>query len=190
MELSQSYVNPASSHFHLLKRLVCHIIFYFEGCVWFNISDSTVLYSKCPTIASNSMGPRRHQDDVIKWKHFPRYWPLARGIHRSPVNSPRKGQWRGALRPVTRSFDVCFIHAWTNGWVNNRDAGDLRRHLDHYVVTVIGRNFASVFFKHDSRLHILHIYWLGIYVTIWRYQATINEPLDPPWSKHQIVTTT
>ena len=31
-------------------------------------------------------------DDVIKWKHFPRYWPFVRGIHRSPVNSPHKGQ--------------------------------------------------------------------------------------------------
>ena len=36
-------------------------------------------------------------DDVIKWKHFPRYWPFVRGIHRSPVNSPHKGQWRRAL---------------------------------------------------------------------------------------------
>ena len=37
-------------------------------------------------------------DDVIKWKLCPRYWPLVRGItHRSPVNSPHKGQWRGAL---------------------------------------------------------------------------------------------
>ena len=35
--------------------------------------------------------------DVIKWKHFPRYWPFVRGIHRSPVNSLHKGQWRGAL---------------------------------------------------------------------------------------------
>ena len=35
--------------------------------------------------------------DAIKWKHFPRYWSLVRGIHRSPVNSPHKGQWRGAL---------------------------------------------------------------------------------------------
>ena len=33
-------------------------------------------------------------DDVIKWKLFPRYWPFVRGIHRSPVNSPHKGQWR------------------------------------------------------------------------------------------------
>ena len=30
-------------------------------------------------------------DDVIKWKHFPRYWPFVRVIHRSPVNSPHKG---------------------------------------------------------------------------------------------------
>ena len=36
-------------------------------------------------------------DDVIKWRHFPRYWPFVRGIHRSPVNSPHKGQWRVTL---------------------------------------------------------------------------------------------
>ena len=36
-------------------------------------------------------------DDVIKWKHFPRYWPFVRGIHQSPVNYLHKGQWRGAL---------------------------------------------------------------------------------------------
>ena len=47
-------------------------------------------------------------DDVIKWKHFPRYWPFVRGIHRSPVNSPHKGQWRGVL-----IFSL--ICAWING---------------------------------------------------------------------------
>ena len=35
------------------------------------------------------------------WRHqmetFPRYWSFVRGIHRSPVNSPHKGQWRGTL---------------------------------------------------------------------------------------------
>ena len=30
-------------------------------------------------------------DDVIKWRHFPRYWPFVRGIQRPPVNSPHKG---------------------------------------------------------------------------------------------------
>ena len=56
-------------------------------------------------------------DDVIKWKNFPRHWPFARGIHRSPVNSPHKGQWRGALM-------LSLICARINGWVSNRDAGE------------------------------------------------------------------
>ena len=71
-----------------------------------------------------------HHDDVIKKKPFPRYWPFVRGIHRSPVNSPHKGQWHGALM-------FCLICAWTNVWVSNRDAGDLRRHCTHYDVTVM-----------------------------------------------------
>ena len=71
-------------------------------------------------------------DDVIKWKHFPRYWPFVRGIHRSPVSSPRKGQWRGALM-------FSLICAWINGWINNREAGDLRRHRAHYDVIVIAQ---------------------------------------------------
>ena len=69
-------------------------------------------------------------DDVIKWNHFSCYWPFARGLHRSPVNSPHKGQWRGALM-------FSLICAWINGWVNNREAGDLRCHLADYDVTVM-----------------------------------------------------
>ena len=69
-------------------------------------------------------------DDVIKWKHFPRWWPFVGGIHRSSANSPHKGQWRGA-------FLFTLICAWTNSWVNNRDTGDLNRHRAHYDVTVI-----------------------------------------------------
>ena len=69
-------------------------------------------------------------DDVIKWKHFPRYWPFVRGIHRSPVNSPHKGQWHGALM-------LSLICVWINGRVNNREAGDLRRNRQHYDVSVM-----------------------------------------------------
>ena len=69
-------------------------------------------------------------DDVIKWKCFPRNWLFVRGIPRSPVNSPHKGQWRGALM-------FSLICVWINGWVNNCEAGDLRRHRAHYDVTVI-----------------------------------------------------
>ena len=70
-------------------------------------------------------------DDVIKWKHFLCYWPFARGIHRSPVNSLHKGQWRGALM-------FSLICARINGWVNNREAGYLRRNHAHYDVIVTG----------------------------------------------------
>ena len=73
---------------------------------------------------------RNLHDDVIKWKHFPRNWPFVRGIHRSPVNSPHKGQWRGAL-----VFSLVCVRI--NGWVNNREAGDLRRYRTHYDVTVM-----------------------------------------------------
>ena len=69
-------------------------------------------------------------DDVIKWTYFPRYWPFVRGIHRSPVNSPHKGQWRGALM-------FLWSAPWINGWVNNREAGDLRRHRAHCDVIVM-----------------------------------------------------
>ena len=69
-------------------------------------------------------------DDVIKWKHFPRNWPFVREIHRSPVNFPHKGQWRGALM-------FSLIYAWINDWVNNREAGDLRRQHGHYDVIVM-----------------------------------------------------
>ena len=69
-------------------------------------------------------------DDVIKWKHFPRYWPFVGGSHRSPVNSPHKGQWRGALM-------FSLICTRINGWVNTGEAGDLRRHRAHYDVIVI-----------------------------------------------------
>ena len=69
-------------------------------------------------------------DDVIKWKHFPRYWPFVREINRSPVNSPHKGQWRGA-------FVFSLISAWLSGWINNPEAGDLRRHHGHCDVTIM-----------------------------------------------------
>ena len=79
-------------------------------------------------------------DDVMKWKHFPRYRPFVRGIHRSPVNSPHKGQWRGALM-------FSLIYVWISGWVNNREAGDLRRHRAHFGGIVM--NELNLHWKHD-----------------------------------------
>ena len=58
------------------------------------------------------------------------YWPFVKGLRRSPLDSPHKGQWRGALM-------FSLICACTSGWGNNQDAGYLRRHRAHYDVTVM-----------------------------------------------------
>ena len=62
-----------------------------------------------------------------------------RGINRAPLNSPRKGQWRGVLM-------FSFICAWINGWVNNREVGELRRHRAHYDVIVMKLYFPMRWF--------------------------------------------
>ena len=106
-------------------------------------------------------------DDVIKWKHFPRYWPFVRGIHRSPVNSTHKGQWRGALM-------LPLICVWTNAWVNNRDAGDLRRYRVHYDVTVMGYTYA-----HNNILCRTITYWhlCCYFVVLWFYCWQVADSL-------------
>ena len=74
-------------------------------------------------------------DDVIKWKHFPRHWLLCReftgdcGEFTSHRWIPFT-QWRRALM-------FSLICAWTNSWINDQDAGNLRRHRAHNDVTVM-----------------------------------------------------
>ena len=92
-------------------------------------TDRVALFPRAKKAFSDPMMNSIH-DDVIKWKRFPRYWPFVRGIHRSPVNSPHKGQWRGDLM----FYLIC---AWISGWVNNCEAGDLRRYRAHYDATVM-----------------------------------------------------
>ena len=54
-----------------------------------------------------------------------------------PANSPHKGQWRGALM-------FCLIRVWINSWVNNCEAGDLRRYLAHCDVIVMIRRWMAL----------------------------------------------
>ena len=92
--------------------------------IWINTSCEFIMNDCITTTKQSTTKPCAYflgyHDDVIKWKHFPRNWPFVREIHRSPVNFPHKGQWRGALM-------FSLINAWINDWVNNREAGDLRR---------------------------------------------------------------
>ena len=90
----------------------------------------SIFYHYCYHHTSSSSRVLWDHDDVMKWNHFPRNWPFVREIHRSPVNFPHKGQWRGALM-------FSLNYAWINDWVNNREAGDLRRQHGHYDVIVM-----------------------------------------------------
>ena len=89
-------------------------------------------------------------NDVIKWNHVPRYWPFVRGIHRSAGNSSHKGQWRGALM-------FSLICAWRNGWVNNREVGDLRRYRVHHDVIVILRT-CNITATNNAKLILVKVY--------------------------------
>ena len=77
-------------------------------------------------------------DDVIKWKHFPRY------------TGPLCGEFTGPRWiPLTKASDAelwCFL--WSalgiNGWINTRDAGDLRHDRAHCdVIVMINPKFTS-----------------------------------------------
>ena len=100
------------------------------------------------------------QKSFIVMTHFPRYWPIVRGIHWSPMNSPHKGEWCRALM-------FSLICVWINGWVNNREAGDLRRHCAHCDVIVMinciqGKSKHSI--KHVS--HNIFQYFVSMVLTM------------------------
>ena len=88
---------------------------------------------------------------------------ICAGIHRSLVNSPHKGQWRGALM-------FSLMCARINGWVNNGETGDLRRYLAHYDVIVM-QVVVIIFILHFSSPWALLPRWLlrlpGISWTPW-----------------------
>ena len=76
----------------------------------------------------------------IWWCHqmkpFTALLALCEGIHRPSVDSPHRGLWRGALM-------FSLMCPWKNGWANNLDPGDLRRHGAHYDFTLMIATFLS-----------------------------------------------
>ena len=85
----KKYYRPTQ---YILLRRSNNFITLSTHCLYLKtISNHDFLYLRSTWALSTTF------DDVIKWKHFPRHCPFVRGIHRSPVDSPPKGQWRGAL---------------------------------------------------------------------------------------------
>ena len=149
-------------HYHGHTRSVLLNFEKFHGLticgagLWETVCKSHSVYNPrlCWVVGAEWLWWCMMHDDVIKWKHFPRSWPFMRGIHLSPVNSPHKGQWRGAVL----FYLIC---VWINDWVNNHDAGDLRRHRAHHDVTVMG----GVIVARSKELWILFIYFIVLRFT-------------------------
>ena len=72
-----------------------------------------------------------------------------------------------------------FVCAWTNSLVNNRDAGDLRRHRAHYDVTLM----SAVPVLTDAGLRRAREYFLCFRPpAVWRWgRRTVERP--PSWAE-------
>ena len=96
----------------------------YQGCV--NISVNVVSYAGFEAYFAVRPFPWwRHQ-----MESFSALLPLCAGNSPAPVNPPQKCQCRAALT----FFLIC---VWITAWINNREAGDLRRHCAHYDVIVM-----------------------------------------------------
>ena len=112
-----------------------------------------------------------------------------RGNHRSPMNSPHKGQWRGALM-----FPL--ICAWISGWVNYREAGDLRRHRAQYDLIVMikpdrtsgpikNRYYNHTKIEHFITGDIFHGYIVYLISKCVANERTVRAPLPYFIQKHE-----
>ena len=133
---------------------------------------------------------RRYFDNyATKRKHFPRYWPFLRGIHRFTGGFPSQ-------RPVTQSFDVSLIFAWINGWANKRDlviwdaiaiimTSLLRLNVFYLMVFSFGCQW-SLFSRVGlgwASLLVLSLFWFGQCVCTARQASTIAWANAGPVSK-------
>ena len=95
------------------------------------------------------------------------------------------------------------ICAWTIGWVNNREAGDLRRHRAHYDVTVmlLSQQYYNIFNSRQGNMP----YWIidallshhtnatgsdndqSCYINVTNYCRNRNPCLPLKWRQHQFI---
>ena len=116
--------------------MVVDFIHFISECYQFHDNSSRVIVP--PEL--HFMTPQTDYDKgcweiwLSWWRHqmetFSALLALCAGNSPVPETSPHKGQWRGSLM-------LPLICAWINDRVNNREAGDLRRHRGHYDVNVM-----------------------------------------------------
>ena len=116
--------------------------------------DHTGCYIVKPSlVSSDSIVQKRDSfcklcDYVIKWKHFPRYWPFVWGTHRSLVNSPYEGQMMCLnRRPNKQSRRRWFgtpprsLWCYRNGITNDEMWWNIYTSVECYSVLAVFNNY-------------------------------------------------
>ena len=158
---STTAVIPNISHMSLYNRNIpCHQILNGK-----NMFHCHFLYKKHENTQHKG---DKHHDDGHQMETFSALLAFCAG--NSPVNSPHKGQWRGA----SMFSSIC---AWINGWVNNSEASDLRCHHTHYdIIVMVPVETFSRLYGHDTTREDLD---LGCYM----YMYNVYGVTRPQWIK-------
>ena len=142
-------------------------------------------------------------------KHFPRYWPFVLGIHQSPVNSPHKGQWRGALMGIFLSTPEKTLSKQPRHWWFETPSRSLWRVSVIWVeigilqtvstnLAHVGRNDAICAIKFRVQLFVSRLWnislWSRYFVEIlyisWKMQFYSNKNTGDPFRATRILTRT
>ena len=126
--------------------------------IWLNDRDYTMGFLRSETTAKHKVvivSKAAVHDDVIKWKHFPRYWPFMRGTAEFPTQ-----------RPVTRSFDEFFYlrlnkrlskQSW--GWWFETPLCSLWRHCNDKLLCDLFPNTVYILFPNTVYTLYLSYRW-------------------------------
>ena len=119
-------------------------------------------FARCSGVLDNIVWAANH---IPWWRHQMETFSALLAI--CAGNSAASGEFP-VQRPVTRSFDVFFALRWINGWVNNREAGDLRRYRAHYD-GIIMRYGQRAMKEHLAKnvLFKIKLFNINKYISIW-----------------------
>ena len=117
----------------------------------------------CRSQRPRSLSLKKSHDAVIKWKHFPRYWPFVRGNHRSPMNFPHNGPWRGAL---VFSLICSWINGkqWSGSWFET-PSRPLWRHCNDQMST--NNNLCYRWCLTETAMNDMAVAFCHVVIKIW-----------------------
>ena len=137
----------------------------------------------------------RVHDDVIKWKHFPRYWPFVRGIH-----PPHKDLWRGAFdvffdlrlnKPLSKQsrgwwFETLLRSLWRH--CNKMNVSSLKQCVHHSVYQIMMTKMTrSLYIRVNGVYFVIYFLKCSIlfdFIVIDPFHKSKNAPDNYPTMLH------